>query len=141
VDTLTPLVPIISRDLTTRWGTANLKSNERIAIHVGNTMAQPVQVCLTSPVVLGRFERNDPDVHVNLESYGAAQKGVSRQHASLTLIAKTVMLTDLNSMNGTFLNGHQLPPHKHCIVRDGDEIRLGELAIYISYGTSSSQAD
>ena len=133
----TPLLPIVSRDSTTRWGTASLRADAKITIHIGNPTEVPIRLCLTHPLVLGRFVGIDPDIHINLEAYAAAEKGVSRQHASLTPIAKTVMLTDLNSVNGTFLNGHQLSPNKHYIVRDGDEIRLGQLAIYIFYGVQS----
>jgi len=135
VNSNTPNVPIVDSDPTTTWGTANLDSNAKIMIRVGSPSAQPIEACLTHPLVLGRFEGNDPEIHVNLETYGATQLGVSRQHASLTLIAKTVMLTDLNSMNGTFLNGRALSPEKHYIVRNGDEIRLGQLVTYISYSS------
>ena len=40
---------------------------------------------------------------------------------------EVVILTDMGSTNGTFLNGCRLTPHKVYIVRDGDEIRLGNL--------------
>ena len=131
MDTLTPLLPIISRDHKTNWGTAHLGSHERITLHIGGATAKPVHFCLTRPLVFGRFAGDDPDIHINLQAYTAIEKGVSREHASLTLIANTVMLTDLESANGTFLNGHQLSPNKHYVVRNGSEIRLGQLAIYI----------
>jgi FHA domain len=139
MDEPTPIVPIVSKDYMTRWGTANLRPNTSVTIHVGSTKAEPIRACLTRPLVLGRFVATDPNIDINLEAYAAAEKGVSRQHASLTLVAKTVMLTDLNSLNGTFLNGHRLAPNKHYIVRDGDEIRLSELAIYIFYTTQPSE--
>ena len=132
MDTLTPLTPIVSRDRATNWGTATLRSNGSITIHVGSPTAEPaIHTCLNRPLVLGRFVGDDPDIQINLEDYEATPKGVSRQHASLMLVAKTIMLTDLNSVNGTFLTGHRLSPNQHYIVRNGDEIRLGQLAIYI----------
>jgi pSer/pThr/pTyr-binding forkhead associated (FHA) protein len=131
VDTLTPLLPIISRDLKTNWGTAYLGSHEKITLHIGSPTAKPIHFCLTRPLVFGRFAGDDPDIHINLQAYTGTQKGVSRQHASLTLVANIVMLTDLESANGTFLNGQQLTPNKHYVVRNGSEIRLGQLPIYI----------
>ena len=131
MDGHTPLTPIVFREYATNWGTATLRSNGNITVHVGSPSAKPIAVCLTHPLVFGRSVRTDADIHINLEAYAAAEKGVSRQHASLTLIAKTVILTDLNSVNGTFLNGWQLSPNKHYTVRDGDEVRLSQLAIYI----------
>jgi len=135
LNTNTPLVTIIDSDPTTKWGTANLSADAKIMLHVGSPTAVPIEACLTHPLVLGRFAGDDPEIHVNLEAYRAAELGVSRQHTSLTLITGTVILTDLNSLNGTFLNGRHLSPNQHAIVRDGDEIRLGQLVIYISYRT------
>ena len=132
MDTLTPVTPIVSRDPRTNWGKANIGPNESITLHVGNPTAEPaIHTCLIRPLVLGRALEDDPDVNINLEVYEATPKGVSRQHASLTLVAKTVMLTDLESANGTFLNGHRLSPNQHYIVRNGDEIRLSQLTLYI----------
>ncbi|MBA3867984.1 MAG: FHA domain-containing protein [Anaerolineae bacterium] len=132
MDMLTPLTPIVIKAPRTNWGTASIGFAENISLRIGNPTAEPtIHVCLIRPLVLGRAVGDDPDVHINLEAYEATQKGVSRQHASLTLVAKIVMLTDLESVNGTFLNGQRLSPNQHYIVRNGDEIRLGQLLIYI----------
>ena len=40
-------------------------------------------------------------------------------------------IMDLGSANGTWLNRRRLAPHKVEVVRDGDEIRLGQLVLYI----------
>lgn len=131
MDDHTPLKPVVSKNCATNWGTATLRSDGNITVHIGSPTAKPIHVCLTRPLVLGRFVGNDPGIHINLEAYAAGQKGVSRQHASLTMVDKNVILTDLNSVNGTFLNGQQLCQNKHYMVRNGDEIRLGKLALYI----------
>ena len=41
---------------------------------------------------------------------------------------KSVVLT-----NGTFLNGQRLVPNQPRILRDGDEIRLGHLVLYVRF--------
>lgn len=55
-----------------------------------------------TPVVLGR-ESPDPTVRASL-----AASTVSRQHASVELHAEALVVTDLDSLNGTFVDGRQV---------------------------------
>ncbi len=48
---------------------------------------------------------------------------VSRRHARLVVLGATVTLTDLGSVNGTFVNGHPLT--KPATLRAGDRIDIG----------------
>ena len=133
MDMLTPEMPIDVQDAKIRWGTAHLEAKTTIWIHFGSPSAPPIEIELSNPLTLGRFEENDVARQFDLEAYGADEKGVSRQHASLALIIKTVMLTDLASLNGSWLNGVRLPPYWPSVVRNGDEIRLSHLVLYISF--------
>ncbi len=49
---------------------------------------------------------------------------ISRQHAEIVFEAERYFLVDLNSRNGTFLNGERLE-EKRRLLKDGDEIQLG----------------
>lgn len=51
-----------------------------------------------------------------------ADRQVSRQHARISMTDKGVVLEDLNSKNGTNLNGIKI--HEPTILEDGDEIRI-----------------
>ena len=133
MDMSTPEMPIDIQDAKVRWGTAHLDAKTTIWIHFGSPSAIPIEIELSNPLTLGRFEETDIASQFDLDAYGAAEKGVSRQHASLALIVKTVMLTDLGSLNGTWLNGVRLPPNWPSVVRNGDEIRLSHLVLYISF--------
>ncbi|MBA3868216.1 MAG: FHA domain-containing protein [Anaerolineae bacterium] len=133
MDDLTRRMHITSKGHKVKWGTASLGSEPILMIHVGSLTAEPIQVNLSHELILGRAEANDPDVDINLAVYEAAQKGVSRRHASLEKVTKNVMLIDLNSTNGTFLNEQRIFPNQRRVVRDGDEIRLGRLVMYIFY--------
>jgi diguanylate cyclase (GGDEF)-like protein len=53
-------------------------------------------------------------------------EGISRRHASIKLEGDRVMVTDLGSTNGTFLNGERVTSHS---LRDGDKIQVGSTTI------------
>lgn len=85
-------------------------------------------------LILGR---RDPTTgatpEVDMTPYAGYRMGVSRRHASLRLKDKQLNLWDLGSSNGTFLNGSRLTPHRPYPVRDGDEVRLGQMILRIFF--------
>lgn len=85
-----------------------------------------------SQMLLGRQDPTsgiNPDVDLN--PYGAQQKGVSRQHAALGTQDNRVHIRDLNSANGTFINGKYLTPGKQYRLKDGDRLHLGSLELQV----------
>ncbi len=52
---------------------------------------------------------------------------ISRMHARLDRQGDRLMLSDLNSTNGVFLNGMRLSPNEVREIEEGDEIRFGSL--------------
>lgn len=75
---------------------------------------------------------------VDLSAYGAAERGVSRAHAILHYEDNHLMVCDLNSANGTLLNGQRLIPNQPYNVNDGDELILGRLPINVNYYAEQS---
>ena len=65
--------------------------------------------------------------------------GVSRTHASIRLQDKVLNLSDRGSSNGTFLNGNRLTAHHPYPLRDGDEIRLGQMLLKIYFQTNKKK--
>ncbi len=116
-----------------KWGTATLASDALIKLHIIG-MLTPILVQLNRTIILGRVsQETDSEINIDLSPYQATECGVSRQHATLELVHKTLMLTDLGSTNGTFLNEQRLLPQQRRVVRDNDEIRLGALVIHIYF--------
>jgi pSer/pThr/pTyr-binding forkhead associated (FHA) protein len=70
---------------------------------------------------------------VDLTPMGAAERGVSRKHAHLSVEDNRLLLTDLDSLNGTYLRGIRLAPHVPTVLRKGDQILLGRLAIEVNF--------
>lgn len=78
-------------------------------------------VLITSlPVVIGRSR----DAELPL-----ADESTSRQHAELLGTAGHLVVHDLDSVNGTQLNGHEIAGDLH--VRDGDLLTLGSSTVLV----------
>lgn len=69
-----------------------------------------------SPALLGR----DPDSDVFF-----ADRGLSRRHALFERQERHTSLMDLNSTNGTFVNGAQIPGEVATRLRHGDYLQFG----------------
>src|SRR5690349_19781527 len=122
-----------SRGHTIRWGTATLGQRPTVKLFISTAPAEPIVIHPTHRLTKGRSDENITNIDINLAAYEAAQMGVSRCHAALEVVDKTLMISDLNSTNGTFLNGQRISPSQRRVVRDSDEILLGGLAIRVSY--------
>lgn len=81
---------------------------------------------------LGRESDNEMP-ELSLTPYGARDKGVSRKHAKLKVDRRQLLLIDLGSANGTWLNGAQLLANEPTRLESGDEIRLGKLTFKIHF--------
>jgi len=94
---------------------------------------QPVLLEGRPEYILGREGSEQVTPDLNLNPYGAREKGVSRVHAALRRDRSQVLLIDLGSTNGTRLNGKTLAAHQPIRVENGDEIRLGRLMLTINF--------
>jgi pSer/pThr/pTyr-binding forkhead associated (FHA) protein len=87
-------------------------------------------------VVLGRAKTGDSIVdRFDLTKYGAHERGVSRGHALLRYNNNQLTVTDMGSMNGTFVNGKRLPTNDTQLVRHNDEVALGRLSFRVQFET------
>ena len=68
-----------------------------------------------------------PDVDLNL--FGAEQHGVSRIHTELRVKRGAFQAIDLESVNGTSVNGVHLKPLDPVRIQHGDRIQLGTLEL------------
>jgi hypothetical protein len=94
----------------------------------------PMLVYPKQEIILGRRDPNTgamPDV--DLTAYAGYRMGVSRQHAAIHFQDKQLDISDLGSSNGTFLNGTRLTAHRPYQLRDGDEVRLGQMVLKLFF--------
>lgn len=82
-----------------------------------------------------RFELDGPTIGLGRESSNRIQlhdTEVSRQHAEIRRSENGLTLIDLNSSNGTFVNGRRVQRHR---LSSGDQIQVGStLMLYTGPG-------
>jgi hypothetical protein len=115
-----------------RWGTARFDVDSLLVLSPRDYDGSAIRVNLSEDMVIGR-SHNEFKPDIDLAPFDAYDRGVSRQHAILRRQNDTVILVDMNSANSTFLNGQRLVPEQPRILRDGDEIRLGQLVLRVSF--------
>lgn len=78
----------------------------------------------------GTAGQDDPPA-LDMNLYHGAEFGVSRTHAVIQMTEQGIIITDLNSTNGTFLNNFRLPPDLPYPLQNGDEVQFGSLLVHI----------
>lgn len=89
---------------------------------------------VTDQIVIGREDAISgiyPDI--DLTAYQGIERGVGRRHAQLMVRQGQVLVEDMDSTNGSYLNGQRLLPHSPQPIQSGDELRLGTLALRLEY--------
>lgn len=93
-----------------------------------------VNIEVGDEVLIGRLAPNTILVpQVDLEPYGGLASGVSRVHASLKHQANALLVADMGSRNGTYINGHRLHEKELRLLQDGDELRIGQLTLIVRF--------
>ncbi len=100
-------------------------------IQLINEESQVLGLDLYDDTVLGRGPEVIEVGGLDLTSWQAVEKGVSRRHALLRPTASRLYLIDMNSSNGTQHNSVPLGPGMARPVTNGDMIVLGDLAFTI----------
>ena len=95
---------------------------------------KPIEAFPRSQLVIGRASPLNPKpVNIDLTTFNAEALGVSRNHAQLRCQDNMLLLVDLKSPNGTFVNELRIYPNEARALRSGDEIRLGKMTIKITF--------
>lgn len=99
-------------------------------------MVQPGQTRIGLNVwksmIIGRADLTanvNPDL--DMTPHQAHELGVSRQHAVLTPGNNALFVSDLESKNGTWVNGKYLPPGVRYPLSEGDQIEFGLIKLVV----------
>lgn len=91
---------------------------------------QPLTLTLNQPITFGRSASLPPKSHIDLSRYNAVEHGVSRIHMTLRNKDGKFFIEDMDSINGTYINGEPLKPRDPIQLKNSDEVRLGRLRLY-----------
>lgn len=94
-----------------------------------------IAVATGEEFVLGRKTEGDTEAMVDLTHPEGFAMGVSRRHAKIRSAPNGYMITDLNSSNGTWLDGKILPPSQPVELPSGGTIQLGRLKLVAIYNS------
>lgn len=117
----------------TASGTGSLKQhNIRISI---KGITKTLKLTPRKRVYIGRFNlRNEVDIDLDLSNFGGLTYGVSRVHACFEIKRDgKLYITDLQSTNGTLVNGRQLESFIPQAMCDGDRVVLGNLLMIVHF--------
>lgn len=93
------------------------------------------QVSVRGMTIGRRSGENLVKPDVDLTELDAVESGISRIHATFLYDGRThtLYVADLDSTNGTILNGMRLPPKMRTVLRHGDELQLGQLLFLVRF--------
>lgn len=129
--------PILPDTQPFSQGTAKFDSDAVLYISVERQHTPIARYVQTAPIVLGRVDPGDTSQlgrkDINLTPYNARERGVSRRHAHIFQRGTELFIEDLGSSNGTTLNGVKIDPSETHQLRDGDEIILGRMMLWVNF--------
>lgn len=112
----------------------------RLILTTVGRKASTIGLDVRQSLVMGRLDQDDdqaPDL--DLTPHQAVEHGISRQHAVLIPSTDALYLVDLDSTNGTWVNGAYLEPGQRYAVNPGDRIELGLLKLMVKSVTVLSR--
>ena len=89
-------------------------------------------------MVFGRRTPGTRELIVDLALFHGGAMGVSRKHATLHRTTHGYYMEDMNSTNGTRINGFQLTPRRKYRLRDGDEVEFARLRAVFNFVRTSN---
>jgi pSer/pThr/pTyr-binding forkhead associated (FHA) protein len=121
-----------------------LQANERCQAYL--KQIEPGDICFileknqtpivshnVSETILGRFFDELENGNLDLDPHGAGAAGVSRRHARIIRINEQFIFEDLNSTNGSWLNGQRISAGTTYPLTCGDQIWLGQFKLQVCF--------
>ena len=110
---------------------ATTPANSWISLHLMDS-GKILPLASRNEFTLGRLSEGQPIMpDIDLTPYQAYASGVSRLHAVVKRDAERVLVMDLGSSNGTYVNGRRINPHVEESLNHGDILALGKLKIQV----------
>ena len=112
----------------------------RIILYIGLEAISTLGVEVSGQLTVGRADPDEGYVPaIDLGPYGAHDAGVSRRHAILFSAEGGVYIRDLDSTNGTRINGFDLEPNQAYKLHEGDRLEFGHVQMQFHVAGASGQ--
>jgi hypothetical protein len=95
----------------------------------------PIAVTTDEEFILGRKTEGESEPLVDLTNPDGFAMGVSRRHAMVRAAGNGYVIIDLNSSNGTWVDGKILVPTQQYDLPSGGLIQLGRLKLVAIYNS------
>lgn len=93
-----------------------------------------IRAPLGERLTIGREDdKNDIFPEINLTPHNGQRLGVSRKHARIIMRDNRMTIEDLGSANGTYINGLHIGVLVPTRLRDGDQLKLGNLSLQVHF--------
>ena len=110
--------------------TAVEMNNEAAILVLTSADGSTLEIPAKDDVVIGREDPiSDVFPDLDLTNLGGMDKGVSRKHAVIHRSGPNYTVEDMGSTNGTYINKKKIQPHAPQMIKAGDELRFGKLAL------------
>jgi predicted component of type VI protein secretion system len=110
-----------------------MDSMTRLILQLGEgAHSRTIAIPVKERMVIGRGGAGDGEMpDLDFTAFDASSLGMSRLHAALTFEDDMLYLQDLNSTNGTRINGFTIKPQRSYRLRNGDELEFGDFRMSI----------
>ena len=106
-------------------------NNAWISLHMLDN-GQILPIAEQTEFTMGRISDNQPIMpDIDFSAYKAYDNGVSRLHAVIRHNNGNVIIMDLGSSNGTYVNGTRQLPNIEQPLHHGDVVALGKLKLQV----------
>lgn len=92
-----------------------------------------IEATLKREIIIGRTDvASTAFPTVDLSTAGPMAKSVSRRHARIIKRDDEIVLEDLGSVNGTFINDKKLAPFLPVTLNTGDKLHFGKVSLEVT---------
>lgn len=123
--------PDIDAALAGRSGSSSA-SGHGLVISAITPAGAPVRIVLEKRVLDNTTKGISVGRDAAIVDYSFPDQSLSRRHARFSWKANKIQLEDLNSTNGTVVNGRQLDPYSPIALNVGDSIKVGNISFQVS---------
>jgi hypothetical protein len=105
---------------------------------ISQESGQEIATIFDKRFILGRAEEGVKELLIDLSPFGAHRQGVSRLHILIQKTETGYEISDMETINGTWLNEQEVVPNRFYPVSSGDSIRMGKMYISVFFLTKDS---